>query len=206
MIICRQIHCTVVMEGFKILVFPTITSLFLILSHFCLSVTVHASCLQIYVANLAEQLPAVQFCFRKCPIVSVSSQSAAKRTMKVDTYAIISHLAHSLYFIHALLSQSTPTPLTQPASPPPSSPDTSNLSKTPSVSPPLSLIHPAPPLPPAVPQAVTAPSHVCQSKLAHLLLHTDTAHHAHWQHTHTHLPVRYSPQEMEGGRRPRLCL
>lgn len=115
-------------------------------------------------------------------------------------------ITRSLQVIHALLSQSAPS-LCLHFPPPPSSPDTSNLSKSPSVSPPppppFPPLHPAPPLPLRFPSAVTAPSHVCQSQLAHLLLHANA--HRHVRHVHT-CQSDMSVHERETARgRPPLC-
>lgn len=114
-------------------------------------------------------------------ILSKSPTVRSCRTVKLDTPTFISYLTHT----HSTLSMQCFH--SQTLFPPPLLPFLPRhliSVKSPSVSPPLSLstqLHPFL----CSPLAVSAPSHVCQSQLAHLLLHANTPQRAHTFITYT---------------------
>lgn len=137
-------------------------------------------------------------------ILSESETVSGCRTVKLDTRTFISHLthAHSKLSMHCFHSP-PPTHTHFSSSRPPQTPPIQSV-KSPSVTPPLSLSI-QPHLFLCGPAAVTAPSHVCQSQLAHLLLHTNTPRtHTHVGNVHTCQSDEVSPLETGRGR-PRLC-
>lgn len=112
-------------------------------------------------------------------ILSKSATVSSCKTVKLDTQTFISCLTHthSTLSMHCIHSQ-TPSHHHHIL------PRHLISVKSPSVSPPPSLstqLHPFL----CRPLAVTAPSHVCQSQLAHLLLHANTPQCAHTLTTYT---------------------
>lgn len=135
----------------------------------------------------------VSHCMCVFTILSKSPTVSSCRSVKLDTQAFVSHLTLS----HSTLSmQPPPPPLLLLLLPCP--PQTPICQISIRLSPPLSPLHPAPPLPLRFPwlslHLVTCVSHswpTCYFRQTH---------------THTHKLVIYTPDsQMESTRRPRLC-
>lgn len=116
----------------------------------------------------------------RCVCLLQSATVGGRRTVTNQTPEPSDPISHALTPTYPSISFTVTPHRTPPihTTSTPSFPRHLQSVKSPSISPPLSLsiqLH----LFLCGPPAVTAPSHVCQSQLAHLLLHTNTPRHAH---------------------------